>query len=40
MTPGGAFGQLGRPYVRWAVTSKLSDIEEALARIEALDTAW
>jgi len=40
VTPGGAFGQLGRPYVRWAVTSKLSDIEEALARIEALDTAW
>jgi LL-diaminopimelate aminotransferase len=39
VTPGGAFGRLGREYVRWAATSGRSDIGEALERIGNLDLA-
>jgi LL-diaminopimelate aminotransferase len=33
VTPGGAFGRRGRPYVRWSGTAPLPEIREALDRI-------
>lgn len=35
VTPGGAFGRRGRPYVRWAVTAPSDDLREALDRLAA-----
>jgi LL-diaminopimelate aminotransferase len=37
VTPGGAFGHLGRPYIRWAATAPHADIAEALDRIRDVD---
>lgn len=35
VTPGGAFGRRGRPYVRWSATASLEEIREALGRLGA-----